>query len=583
MNGTNEAGPVRSAIFADLESLATDGRRVIDVDLGCIIKAIEAESEPVLRNAYADWGRFASLRGPFLEAGFLEVQASGANADKAALDLQLAIDALEAVIEQPEIATVYLVTGDDMFTSLARALQRRGKRVVGIGWAQKAGSVFRQTCDGFIEYEAIAPDELRDMILRSTRGRDGARRPTGRRGGAPSGGQALSMDDPRDAGEAQSSGEGGFNAQSSGPDAPAARYELDHADPIIGLLVARNGPGYHPPGNRFVAAMTRIEPSFTLEDYGFENVTGFVNAHPMLSRQPERGRHFEIHLPRKVSLKTVMAGRAFCTVDDMMKVLTAAPIGFLGVTQQTDVLETLHATALANTEPFTRNALVDSVADKLDGFTRQQVAAVERLLWENKLYESVDRSAEVAEEWSVRLKPTVSDIDDLMYLHDRELVFQAMLQGCFLPPEGWSMLFYGDDTSGDEFLEMLASLGFEVDVDAKTAPEVKAPEVKVPEDSVPEDKAPEVKAPEAKQPDAKPAKAKAKAKPKAKPKPKAKAKVTEPEPEVAPEAEAEPEPESASEPEPAPEPKAEEKPAQSFETVVTEPAGPKKGGWWNKG
>ena len=99
MGSSTEAGHARSAVFVDLESLAADGRNTIDIDLASIVGTIEGQSEPLIKNAYADWSRFSGLREKFLEAGFVEVQASYLHHSKSGVDQQLTVDARTPYVE----------------------------------------------------------------------------------------------------------------------------------------------------------------------------------------------------------------------------------------------------------------------------------------------------------------------------------------------------------------------------------------------------------------------------------------------------------------------------------------------------
>ena len=99
MDSSSPATKERSAIFVDLESLAIDGRRVIEIDVNAIFDRICEQAEPEVKNAYADWGRLTTLRTAFADAGFLEVQASHIARMKSALDVQMTVDVFDAVQE----------------------------------------------------------------------------------------------------------------------------------------------------------------------------------------------------------------------------------------------------------------------------------------------------------------------------------------------------------------------------------------------------------------------------------------------------------------------------------------------------
>jgi uncharacterized LabA/DUF88 family protein len=145
------------AVFVDLENMAwSPDSASVTFDLGRLMAWLERQGRPVLRKAYADWSRMRDFRTVFLRHGFEQVQCTYVNATKNALDMQLAVDAVEAALDAGDaLAGVVLVTADSDFGPLARTLRRRGVAVIGVGWAAKAADLYRAQCDRFVDYETL--------------------------------------------------------------------------------------------------------------------------------------------------------------------------------------------------------------------------------------------------------------------------------------------------------------------------------------------------------------------------------------------------------------------------------------------
>lgn len=151
------------AVFVDLENMAwsPDGGAAT-FDPGRLMAFLERSTRPVLRKVYADWSRMRDFRTVFLRHGFEQVQCTYVNATKNALDMQLAVEALEAAMEaRGALEAVVLVTADSDFGPLARTLRRRGVAVIGVGWAAKAADLYRAQCDRFIDYETLLAEPRR--------------------------------------------------------------------------------------------------------------------------------------------------------------------------------------------------------------------------------------------------------------------------------------------------------------------------------------------------------------------------------------------------------------------------------------
>ena len=161
MSNGNEQWDGGVALLVDFENLVLSGGGRREVDCGALLR-LAAGYGPVCRaNLYADW-RTRTMRGypdDLFGLGFEFVQVLGrrrGRVRKNAVDIRMAVDAMALVHNMPWIDVYVLVTGDRDFVYLVQALQREGKRVVGVAPEDGASAELAATCDRFLYYEAIA-------------------------------------------------------------------------------------------------------------------------------------------------------------------------------------------------------------------------------------------------------------------------------------------------------------------------------------------------------------------------------------------------------------------------------------------
>lgn len=68
---------------------------------------------------------------------------------------ELAVDAIEAIWELPNIQTFVLVSGDRDFIHVLKALRRHGKTVIGVAPDNAVSEDFAALCDRFVAYSAL--------------------------------------------------------------------------------------------------------------------------------------------------------------------------------------------------------------------------------------------------------------------------------------------------------------------------------------------------------------------------------------------------------------------------------------------
>ncbi len=116
----------------------------------------------VLARAYANWSSHRTVIAPLQASGFDPIyvptyfyESKGKKTRKNAVDIHIAIEAIEVMFTQPHINTFVLLTGDKDFIPLANALRRHGKTVVAIGVQGTTSPYMRQSSDDFVFYHQL--------------------------------------------------------------------------------------------------------------------------------------------------------------------------------------------------------------------------------------------------------------------------------------------------------------------------------------------------------------------------------------------------------------------------------------------
>jgi hypothetical protein len=386
-----------SAVFVDLENMAINPDPDHPAfDLARVMKQVRILSNPIVRMGFADWSKLPQFARTFVLQGFDQIQATYVTGSKNSADMQMCVDALEVVLMRKEIEAVFLVSGDADFTPLARAVRRQGRQVIGIGWRDKASFVFRRNCDRFLAYEELP---------------------------------GLSIDEAAELGVAERKAERRLASQQARRSVPAYR-----------------------PGARPAAGKPRRQAAQA--DATDAEGDGFL-------RDPRDGRTEEAAEPaaearsdRPERSERRERPKDAAEPADPVARLREPPLGFLGSDQQFAVLEALHGELSAQSKPRRRNQIVAAVAQKLSDVRRQQVAAVERILWHAKAYDVVDRGGQRSSLlWNVQLRAKNRDFDELRRTHDIQLIADAAEAGIFLSAEDWSDQLYGGPEDADVIAE----------------------------------------------------------------------------------------------------------------------------------
>ena len=141
----------RVAIFWDLQNI-----KATEKQIQCLMMFAYAKGHVVLEQAYADWGKenqkLANLLFDLLDC--IHVPSSKDKKNRA--DYELIKHCRQRVLNNPDISTVILLSGDGDFASLVNELKAKGKKVIVIAHSDKrTNHKLKESADEFYSLSQI--------------------------------------------------------------------------------------------------------------------------------------------------------------------------------------------------------------------------------------------------------------------------------------------------------------------------------------------------------------------------------------------------------------------------------------------
>ncbi|MBL8472322.1 MAG: NYN domain-containing protein [Rhodocyclaceae bacterium] len=155
------------ALLIDFENLVfglqdTHGEDFAEfLDPGLLMRLAEEYGQVVVANAYGDW-RSRDLNQFQIDLYRLGIDLvhvlarKQLNRMKNAVDVKMAVDAVESVWTLPHVKTFVIVSGDRDFIHVLKALRRHGRTVIGVSPDQAVSEDFAGLCDRFVRYGALS-------------------------------------------------------------------------------------------------------------------------------------------------------------------------------------------------------------------------------------------------------------------------------------------------------------------------------------------------------------------------------------------------------------------------------------------
>ncbi len=150
------------AIFLDLENIAIGAQQAnLTFDINVVIDQIKdlTEGRIVLREAFGGADNTAMVK-ELSKVGFTVQSAARINSfSKNLADMQITVNAMETLINNPQLHTYVLMSGDRDFTPLVQSLRKHGKRVIGLGLRHTTSDSLESLCDQYLFYEDMVPEQ----------------------------------------------------------------------------------------------------------------------------------------------------------------------------------------------------------------------------------------------------------------------------------------------------------------------------------------------------------------------------------------------------------------------------------------
>ncbi|WP_300673374.1 NYN domain-containing protein [Desulfoluna sp.] len=125
-------------------------------DPSLLLKLCEDQGKLTTALAYADWRHrdYNQHQFKLYQHGIELVHVLG-KGQKNAVDLRLAVDAMEMIYERPQIDRYVIVSGDRDFIHLLKKLKLHNKEIVGVSPENCASEDLAELCDRFVNYESL--------------------------------------------------------------------------------------------------------------------------------------------------------------------------------------------------------------------------------------------------------------------------------------------------------------------------------------------------------------------------------------------------------------------------------------------
>jgi len=156
------------AVFFDYENIVFSLKNLTGqkVNFEFLITRCQEYGRVVLANAYADWGNYDFMVAPIKSSGFDPIHVTtfayskknGKKTRKNAVDIHMAIDAVDILHTQPQIDIYVLITGDKDFVPVAKMLRKYGKKVYAFGVKGTSAAHMQQAVDDFVFYADLESD-----------------------------------------------------------------------------------------------------------------------------------------------------------------------------------------------------------------------------------------------------------------------------------------------------------------------------------------------------------------------------------------------------------------------------------------
>ena len=401
-----------------------------------LFRLAEEYGQVVLANAYADWRSrdVNQFQTDLYRLGLDLVHVFGkrqASRFKNAVDVKMAVDAVEAIWTLPHVATFVIVSGDRDFIHVLKTLRRYGKTVVGVSPDQSVSEDFAALCDRFVRYGALCTSY------------------------APEG------------------------APSAAPVAVPAAEGLDAVRAALRDILAERPAGLK--GAEVKPLLRRrLSATFDESEYGFSRLTSLLLALPeVVSVVADRRGGDVTVLPAGTPTPAVAAEPkaapappvAGCEEDPDRALVQAAELSTYAFERNAQkrrrILSALFE-AMQEQTPFTLEDVIEQVLQEQAslGLSVSRLAKYQTVLWQSRAFlVEADQQGRPMRERRVRLLPEIASAEDLIARYEASIAYKlataAKARGEVLETESLCRILglAGEGPDREHCGQLLARLG----------------------------------------------------------------------------------------------------------------------------
>ncbi|MGA7980087.1 MAG: NYN domain-containing protein [Chromatiaceae bacterium] len=377
------------ALLIDFENLVrglagSAGKdRVADIlEPGFLFNLAEEYGRVVVARAYADWrmGDVNQFQYELYNLGVDLIHVL-AKRQKNAVDVKLAVDAIEMSWELPAVTTYVLVTGDRDFIHVLKALRRRCKIIVGVAPDASVSDDFATLCDRFIKYTALCS---------------------------------------------------AYAADSPAPVEPSGEVpDLKRVAAVLRQALVRSPEGLK--GAQVVPILRReISPTFDVSNYGFSKLTQLLAALPEVARvvpgkdggdilvleaKPPKGRAARVPAPERPDPVEELIRRGGLNTYRYER----------NAASRRRILAELHR-GMCRREVFSLNHVAKRIAEETHDskLSSALLTNYQTVLWQSKSFTlEPDQGAFPLRERILRLRPDLLDPDTFVASYERSILYKA--------------------------------------------------------------------------------------------------------------------------------------------------------------
>ncbi len=381
------------ALFVDFENLVYGVKEQFgdqyeaQIDADVLVRLAAEYGQVVLAHAYADWRHreVNQFQVDLYRVGMDLVHVFGKSYNarvKNAVDVKMAVDAVETLFVLPHISVFVIVSGDRDFIHMLKTLRRHGKTVIGISPENSVSEDFAALCDRFVRYGALAKTYQAE-------------------GGRPA------------------------PVSSTGPSEKPSVIEPVRA--ALRAIVAAQPSGIKGAAIK-PALRQRISSTFDESEYGFSRLTDLLHALPDVVRVVPNPHGGDVTVyPADVTLPAEAIQPL--AVDPLWELKHRAKLSeykfVTSATRRRYALRVIYD--MLSTPPFTWSKVFERILNEHEelGFTTASLTKHFTVLWQSRFFQTLPEQEQTPlRERLMSLQPMIGSADDFQFRYEAGILYK---------------------------------------------------------------------------------------------------------------------------------------------------------------